>query len=131
MFRKQGVAYEVSTRTKSEIYAAFAVLANSGLVQIPLHRRLLSQLQRLERRVMRGTGREVVDHAPGAHDDLCNSACGALVLASETAGKRREPQIRIIDIRERETPQPAPKPLAASDPGPERWWRRFGGGGQR
>jgi hypothetical protein len=98
MFRECGIRYTVSGRTKSEIYAAFAILANSGLVQIPLHRKLLSQLQRLERRVMRGTGRENIDHAPGGHDDLSNAACGALVLAAEAAGKRREPLIEILRI---------------------------------
>jgi hypothetical protein len=30
------------------------------------------------RRTARG-GRDSIDHAPGAHDDLANSACGALV----------------------------------------------------
>jgi len=27
------------------------------------------------------TGRDRIDHPPGAHDDLCNSAAGAIVAA--------------------------------------------------
>lgn len=88
-FRECGIHYEVSGKTKSELYAAFLVLANSGLVQIPLHRRLISQLQRLERRMLR-SGRESIDHGAGAHDDLSNAACGALVLASTGSAARAQ-----------------------------------------
>src|SRR5271165_4987630 len=35
----------------------------------------------LERRTARG-GRGSIDHAPAAHDDSANAACGALVLAA-------------------------------------------------
>jgi hypothetical protein len=96
MFRNCGIRYEFSTRTKNEIYAAFLVLANSGQVQIPLHRKLISQLQRLERRV-RGA-RESIDHPPGGHDDLSNAACGALVLAAEASGKRTAPIATVITV---------------------------------
>jgi len=34
----------------------------------------------LERRT--GRGKDVIDHPPGGHDDLCNSAASALVLAA-------------------------------------------------
>jgi hypothetical protein len=40
--------------------------------------RLIGQLVSLERRTARG-GRDSIDHAPGAHDDLANSVCGVLV----------------------------------------------------
>lgn len=42
--------------------------------------RLVGQLAGLERRATSG-GRDRIDHAPGEHDDLANSAAGALVLA--------------------------------------------------
>ena len=42
--------------------------------------RLLSQLRGLERKTSR-IGRDVVDHTPGAHDDLANAVAGALVCA--------------------------------------------------
>ena len=83
-FAECGIRYVVSDKTKSELYREFLVLANSGQVQIPLHRRLISQLQRLERRVLR-SGREQVEHPSGGHDDLSNAACGALVLASSAS----------------------------------------------
>jgi hypothetical protein len=40
------------------------------------------QLLGLERRTARG-GRDSIDHAPGAHDDIANAAAGALTLASK------------------------------------------------
>jgi hypothetical protein len=42
----------------------------------------LGQLCGLERRTVRGTGRDTVDHGAGRHDDVCNAAMGALLLAS-------------------------------------------------
>ena len=33
----------------------------------------------LERRTGRGTGRDIIDHAPGAHDDVANAAAGAFI----------------------------------------------------
>jgi hypothetical protein len=43
--------------------------------------RLVAQLVGLERRTARG-GRDSIDHAPGAHDDVANAAAGALVAAA-------------------------------------------------
>jgi hypothetical protein len=42
------------------------------------NRRLATQLLGLERRTARG-GRDSIDHASGAHDDLANAAAGVLV----------------------------------------------------
>jgi hypothetical protein len=61
-------------------------------VEIPAYRRghhrtdnasscLVAQLVGLERRTTRG-GRDSIDHAPGAHDDLANAAMGSLVLVA-------------------------------------------------
>jgi hypothetical protein len=94
-FRERGIGYLISERTKSEIYRQFLVLANSGLVSIPLHRRLVAQLKQLERRVLRG-GRESIDHVSGAHDDVANAVAGALMLASVGAG--REPWAEVISF---------------------------------
>jgi hypothetical protein len=50
---------------------------------------LLRELRGLERR--RGaSGRDRVDHAPGAHDDWANAAAGALVAVAGAV--RRTPQ---------------------------------------
>ncbi len=60
------------------------------MIDVP---RLHAQLAGLERRVARG-GRDSIDHAPGGHDDLANSAAGALVLAAA-----RRPVARMFDTR--------------------------------
>jgi hypothetical protein len=41
---------------------------------------LLTQLVGLERRTARG-GRDSIDHAPGAHDDLANAVAGLAAVA--------------------------------------------------
>ena len=56
-------------------------MINSGQVELLDHPRLFAQLCRLERRTAR-SGRDTIDHAPGAHDDLANAAAGALVIAT-------------------------------------------------
>jgi hypothetical protein len=43
------------------------------------HVRLAAQLTSLERKTARG-GRDSIDHAPNAHDDVANAVAGALVL---------------------------------------------------
>jgi hypothetical protein len=83
-FRKHNIAYDVSERSKSEIYRDTLPLLNSQRLELLDHPRLLAQLANLERRTARG-GRDSIDHAPGAHDDVCNAACGALVNASSTS----------------------------------------------
>jgi hypothetical protein len=83
-FRKHGITYEPSEKAKSDIYKDVLPLLNSGRVDLLDHPRLLTQLGGLERRTARG-GRDSIDHAPGSRDDVCNSACGALVLVGVNA----------------------------------------------
>src|SRR5262249_48589778 len=59
-------------------------LFTSGVVELLDVPQLRTQLLLLERRTRSG-GRDTVDHPRGAHDDLCNSALGALRLASKLA----------------------------------------------
>ena len=89
-FKKHNVLYEISTRSKTEIYRDFLPLLTSGRVGLPDHPVLFRQLIALDRRTVRGGG-EVIDHRPGPgnHDDVANAAAGALVLAM--AGAAREP----------------------------------------
>jgi hypothetical protein len=77
-FENRGVPYRVSDRTKSELYKELLPLLNSRRVELLDLPRLSAQLCGLERRTARG-GRDSIDHAPGAHDDLVNAAAGALV----------------------------------------------------
>jgi hypothetical protein len=79
-FRKHGIEYLVSEKSKSEIYQEMLPLIMSGRAEILEDKRLISQLCSLERRTSRG-GRDSIDHAPGSHDDLINAAAGALVTA--------------------------------------------------
>jgi hypothetical protein len=87
-FAKQRVTYEASERVKSDIYRDALPLLTSGLVELLDHPKLAAQLQQLERRTARG-GRDSIDHGPNGHDDLANSACGALLLAA--SGVHAEP----------------------------------------
>jgi hypothetical protein len=80
-FRARGVAYEPAERTTSEMYLDFLPLVNSGSVWLLDNVDLLRELRGLERR--RGTsGRDRIDHRPGAHDDRAVAAAGALVACS-------------------------------------------------
>ena len=67
---------------KSALYLACLPLLTGqrcDLLDLP---GLRGQLTALERR-RRAGGRDVVDHLPGAHDDVANAAAGALVLAAQ------------------------------------------------
>ena len=79
-FRKVGVTVKPSERTRSEIYIAALPMVTSGHVELLDHPRLLKQLGSLERRKGR-QGKDAVDAPPRQHEDLANSACGALVIA--------------------------------------------------
>jgi hypothetical protein len=72
----------VSKKSKSEIYIDLLPMLNSGRVALLDHPKMVSQLCGLERRTTRGTGRDIIDHPPNAHDDLINAAAGALCLAN-------------------------------------------------
>jgi hypothetical protein len=91
VFRKHGITYRPSERTKSDIYRELPALVNAGrcaLLDVPV---LRAQLIGLERRVARG-GRDSIDHAPGGRDDVANAAAGALVLsAAKRPARRRSP----------------------------------------
>jgi hypothetical protein len=76
-FENRGISYRVSDRTKSELYKELLPLLNSRRVELLDIPRLSAQLCGLERRTARG-GRDSIDHAPGAHDDLINAAAGVL-----------------------------------------------------
>jgi hypothetical protein len=112
-FRVHGISYVPSERTRSEIYLEFLALVNSKRVRMPNNKRIRQQLVMLERRVSRG-GRDSVDHAPGAHDDLANAVAGVLVLASDTRASA-EPFVEVITANSRGW---------VSADGPERWWKK-------
>jgi hypothetical protein len=55
-------------------------LFTSGRARLLDNKRLTTQFASLERRTS-PIGKDRVDHGPGGHDDLCNSAAGSLVAA--------------------------------------------------
>ncbi len=84
-FSTHGVVYKPSEQVKSEIYLSALPLLNSGRCELLDHPRLISQLLNLERKTSRG-GRDSVDHGPNQHDDIANSALGALRLVAQPVG---------------------------------------------
>ncbi len=80
-FRRHGIEYLVAGKDRSAIYVEALPLFNSGKVDLLDHQRCASQFCQLQRRS--GRGRDVIDHPPGGHDDVCNAAAGALVMAAD------------------------------------------------
>jgi hypothetical protein len=88
-FAVHGIKYEASEHSKSELYVECLPILNAGRCELLDVPKLVAQFCTLERRTGRGTGKDSVDHARGAHDDLANSVAGALVLAvGKPSGKR-------------------------------------------
>ena len=88
----QGVRYELAAKPKSDLYLGLVAHVNAERVELPDLPELLRELRGLERR--RGpSGRDRVDHRPGAHDDQANVVAG---LADLLLARRRaiEPRIR-------------------------------------
>ena len=85
-FKRHGITYEPAAAPKSDLYRDLLPLLNSGRVQLLDDDQLIKEFQGLERRTARG-GRDSIDHAPNAHDDLANAVAGAVA----ELGKRRSP----------------------------------------
>jgi hypothetical protein len=83
-FVEQGISYDVSNYSKSELYDAFEPKLNAGEVELLDDAKLQEQLLTL---VIRGSK---IDHLSGDHDDYANAAVGSLVLRSLV---RQRPQL--------------------------------------
>ncbi len=81
-FRDEGIMPESVKKSASELYINFLPLISNRSIELLDNKRLVSQFKSLERKTRSG-GRDLVDHPPGAHDDLSNATAGACVLASE------------------------------------------------
>ena len=93
-FRKHGVAYDISERSRSDLYREMLPILNSGRAVLLDDDKTVNQIVGLERRVARG-GRDSIDHAPGSHDDRANAVAGALVC---TATPKFVPWILVRDM---------------------------------
>jgi len=96
-FDENGIRYDPSSLSKSEIYLNVEPLFNQNRVELLDVPRLSMQFRALERRTRAG-GKDQVDHGPGAHDDAANAAAGVLVLAAGSRGME-DWGIKWIDMR--------------------------------
>jgi hypothetical protein len=90
-FARHDIQLNHSPYDRSQLYLNLIPALTAGKVRLLDVPRLRSQFLALERRVLRGSGKEIVDHpASGANasDDLSNSAAGSLVMAA-TGDRRR------------------------------------------
>ncbi len=123
-FTRQGITYELSERTKGEIYRAFLPLVNSRQAELLAHDRMLGQFLALDRRTGR-FGRDIINHPPGGHDDIANAAAGVLV----SMVPNEDPQISTADLvwsrkRLEEHNRPLPDWVRRGElypPGDHRW----------
>src|SRR5262249_32054342 len=79
-FKERVISYEPHQKPKSDLYRDLLPIINSRKIDLLDDARLLTQLVGLERRTARG-GRDSIDHAPGAHDDLANAVAGLAAAA--------------------------------------------------
>lgn len=80
-FRDQGIEYDVHPRSKSELYVDLLPSLTSRNVELLDVPRLATELTSLERRKS-PSGRELVDHPRGGHDDNANAVAGMVDLLS-------------------------------------------------
>lgn len=94
-FRNDGIFYDPAARPKSDLYRDLLPMINSRAADLLDNDRIVSQLCGLERRVGR-SGKDSIDHAPNAHDDVANAVAGALTLAMQSASFRAHEQQNLV-----------------------------------
>jgi hypothetical protein len=82
IFRQHGITYEPAELSKSDIYRDALPLLNGRKALLLDNKTMQRQLVSLERKTSR-SGRDSIDHPPGAKDDVANAVCGALILAQK------------------------------------------------
>jgi hypothetical protein len=124
-FARQGINYKHSERDRSAIYLDSMAAFNSGRVRLLDNQRMVTQFANLERRTS-PIGKDRVDHGPGGHDDLCNSAAGALVQLAFQDWSKPGAMYLAIAREEMAKAKVNGSPLAPNDkPTPiEREWAR-------
>jgi hypothetical protein len=84
-FAKFNIRYEQSAAPKSDLYRDTLPLINSHRIDLLDNPKLIAQACGLERRTAR-SGRDSIDHAPGAHDDLINAVAGLAAINNKYGG---------------------------------------------
>jgi hypothetical protein len=79
--KEYNITTEVSDLTKSQIYEHFAVIMNKRQVELVDCPKLKTQMRSLMK-FLRGGGTVAIDHLRSGHDDVVNSAAGAIVAVS-------------------------------------------------
>jgi hypothetical protein len=85
-FEKNNISYRASDFTKAEIYSEALPITMSRQCRFLDYPKFVTQMCSLERRAGR-SGKDSIDHPSGQHDDLANSAAGAIVLAMQSSGR--------------------------------------------
>jgi hypothetical protein len=85
-FNRHGIILEFSELDLSAIFGTVLPLFNAKRIELLQHQRLCNQLLGLERRMTRGSNKEIISHARNAnsHDDLAASACMVMVRAVQS-----------------------------------------------
>ncbi len=92
-FARHGIRYQAAAGVRSELYATLAPALNAGAVELPPCEVVAKQLTALERRTTR-SGRDMIDHPPGGHDDRANAVAG---VVAQMARKEAQARIRFLD----------------------------------
>ena len=79
-FERYGITYKTSEKTKSQLYQDFLPILNSGQCELLDNKKMINQIINLERRTAR-SGKDSIDHPPGAFDDLPNVVAGSFCAA--------------------------------------------------
>lgn len=79
-FQAHGITYRAAEKTKNVLYQELLPIVNGGRCELLDVARLRTQLEQLERKTGR-SGQDTISHPPAGHDDVANSAAGALVSA--------------------------------------------------
>jgi Phage Terminase len=85
-FAKHGILYELSEKTKSELYLAAIPVFTSKRIELLDIEKLKTEFPRLERRRGR-SGKDMIDHPPRGSDDIANAVAGVIWLVTEHAGQ--------------------------------------------
>src|SRR5215467_8097112 len=91
-FAKHSILYELSEKTKSELYLAAIPVFTSRRVELLDIEKMKNEFRRLERRRGR-SGKDSIDHPPRGSDDIANAVAGVICLASEHDGQFIMPEV--------------------------------------
>lgn len=84
-FAKWGIVYRTAEKVKSDLYLGLIPQLAAKKVELPDNKKLVRELQGLERRRGR-SGKDSIDHRPYGSDDVANSVAGLVDLLTGEGG---------------------------------------------